>query len=822
MSDDSSSSQRRSSDDAGNAAEGMGDPAPDGPTSGDTSAPAGSEQASGESIVGDLIRRRVPQVLAGYLGVTWTLFELMQWLTDQYLVSPYLGQAVLFGLLMLVPAVLLVTYRHGRPGPDRWTQLERYGTVANVVVALLVLGLAYGDTELGSMVKMVRAAPGDTTAAEDTTQAAKTQAAPRQVPKKEFRKRVALFYFENKSGEPRLDWARYGLPEALETDLDQDLFVRVSTGFVEKLRQKGFEDATGAPLTLKQEIAQKARRQHFLTGSLRPSDSGVTVRTELRETETGDLVEARTVTGSSVLDVTDRVSVQLRKDLDIPSAHLQQTEDLPAAELTTSSPKAFRAYAKGLAAWQIRNDLDAGQQALEKAVGLDSTFALAQWRLFSVCRQQNRSTKAEAAISAAMEHYYKLPLRYQFEVKDSFYSWNQEPDKRLEVAKMRVEFYPEDVEAHLQLAGLYQQRNRNEAALRQYRRVLEIAPSPEQYYDSIGDIQKEMGRYEEARSSYRKYANHFPKDPDPFRELGSLFQRTGDLDSAATYFEKAHLLEPENVRYLVRLGLLRTFRGKFDAALQTYEKAQDAATTLSQRAQVLTAQIGHYRIRGQIEKALQVREQLISMPSAPPSFVIRWRAITAFLYAEIGEEDKALRIIEKAQQEAQPPLDRLASLGRVGVFKATQNAKALEKLLPKYQSVIENFGLTARQWVVEMTRGDIRRLRGECPKALPLYEEALSYNPRAVQKVLIRVQKARCYRREGQLEKAQAEVEKALRKVPIHPEALREKALIHQKRGEEAKAADATEEALRVYEPADSAHMKARRVRSLHDDLTKT
>lgn len=814
MPDDASSGQRRSSNEAGDAEDGD-DPVPDNPASGAPSAPAESEQASSKSLVEDLIRRRVPQVLAGYLGVTWTLFELMQWLTDQYLVSPYLGRAVLFGLLMLVPAVLLVTYRHGRPGPDRWTPLERYGTLANVVIALLILGVVYGGTDLGSMVKTVRAAPGDTTAVGDTG-----RATPRQVPKKEFRERVALFYFENESGDPGLDWARYGLPEALQTDLDQDLFVRVSTGFVEELRQKGFEDATGAPLTLKQEIAQEARRQHFLTGSLQPSDSGVTVRTELRET--GDLVQARTVTGSSVLDVADRISVQLRKDLDIPSAHLQQTEDLPASELTTRSPEAFRAYAKGLAAWKIQNDLDAGQQALEKAVGLDSTFALAQWRLFSVYGQQNRSAKAEAAISAAMEHHYKLPLRYQFGVKDSFYSWTQQPDKRLEVAKMRVEFYPEDVEAHLRLAGLYQQRNRNEAALRQYRRVLEIAPDPEQYYESIGDVQKEMGRYEEARSSYRKYAEHFPKDPDPFRDLGSLFQRTGDLDSAATYFEKAHLLEPENVTYLVRLGLLRTYRGKFDPALRAYEKAQDAATTLSQRAQVLTAQLGHYRIRGQIEKALQVRKQLISMPSASPSTVILNKAVTAYLYAKVGRGDKALRILDEVEQRAQPPLDRIPQLGRVAVFRVRENAEALEKLLPKYQAVIENFGLTALQWGLERTRGDVHRLRGECPKALPFYEEALSYNPKAIHKVRIRVQKARCLRREGQLEKAQTEVEKALRKVPIHPGALREKALIHRERGERAQAVNTIEKALRVYEPADSAHVKARRVRSLHDELTKT
>jgi len=112
-------------------------------------------------VLGDLLYRRVPQVLAGYLGVTWTLFELAQWLTNQYLVSPYLGRALLFGLLLLLPSVLLVTYRHGRPGADRWTSLERYGVTANVALAALVLLVAFGDVTLGSMVRTVEAAgPG--------------------------------------------------------------------------------------------------------------------------------------------------------------------------------------------------------------------------------------------------------------------------------------------------------------------------------------------------------------------------------------------------------------------------------------------------------------------------------------------------------------------------------------------------------------------------------------------------------------------------------------------------------------------------------------
>ncbi|MCS3751083.1 CheY-like chemotaxis protein [Salinibacter ruber] len=122
-------------------------------------APASPESPDGSSaqtgpnpertVLDDLLYRRVPQVLAGYLGVTWTLFELAQWLAEQYAVPPRLGRMGLFALLLLLPSVLLITYRHGRPGPDRWTRAEQAGLVGNLVVATLILLAVFGDVGLG-------------------------------------------------------------------------------------------------------------------------------------------------------------------------------------------------------------------------------------------------------------------------------------------------------------------------------------------------------------------------------------------------------------------------------------------------------------------------------------------------------------------------------------------------------------------------------------------------------------------------------------------------------------------------------------------------
>ena len=45
------------------------------------------------------------------------------------------------------------------------------------------------------------------------------------IPKSQFRKKVALFFFVNKTGDSKLDWLQYGFVSLLEFDFVQDPFL---------------------------------------------------------------------------------------------------------------------------------------------------------------------------------------------------------------------------------------------------------------------------------------------------------------------------------------------------------------------------------------------------------------------------------------------------------------------------------------------------------------------------------------------------------------------------------------------------------------------
>jgi tetratricopeptide (TPR) repeat protein len=129
------------------------------------------------------------------------------------------------------------------------------------------------------------------------------------------------------------------------------------------------------------QVAGATGARYGLLGGLVGTPSGVRINAELYDLSDGRevLQVSREGPADSVLALVSGVSVELTREL------LAQTGgDLIAAprtaSLTTSSLPALRAYLEGEAAFR-RSDFATAVAAYERAVGTDSTFALAWFRL---------------------------------------------------------------------------------------------------------------------------------------------------------------------------------------------------------------------------------------------------------------------------------------------------------------------------------------------------------------------------------------------------------------------------------------------------------
>lgn len=150
------------------------------------------------------------------------------------------------------------------------------------------------------------------------------------------------------------------------------------------------------------------------------------------------------------------------------------------AAVTTSSLPAFRAYLEGEAAFRDFEFLPA-LEALQRAVTLDTLYAMAYYRLSVAAEWLTRAELAQGAAENAFQHASRLPARDR-QLLEAFRAWRRgehgEAERRYRAI---IGTYPTDVEAWFQLGEVLNHSNplhgRSFAEAREaFERVLSYEP----------------------------------------------------------------------------------------------------------------------------------------------------------------------------------------------------------------------------------------------------------------------------------------------------------------------------------------------------------
>lgn len=792
------------------------------------------------SFLDELLRRRVPQVLAGYLGAAWTLFELLQWMANQYLLSPYLGQAILFGLLLLLPSVLMVTYRHGQPGPDPWTQSELYGIAGNLVVALLILAFAFAGVELGSMVRTVRTTAADTAgsnASEATANGTADGDVVRQVPKKQFRRRVALFYFGEAEGA-RADTAlRRAAPTALRADLEQDPFVSIFSParFDEELQRRGYKEGLGVPLGLKQEAARNAGAGYILSGHVGETGSGeVLLKTELRETETGDLTAEHRFEAKNFFDAIDRASAQLKRDLGLPDGHLESTTDLPVTQVFTSSVAAAEHYAQGYHFQRFgENTSRRAAQEYGRATSADTTFALGYLREGEALWVLGKRGQAREAFESARRHSYRLPESRKYEQKAlRLYRLEGRPEAALQVCERWTSLHPYDLDGWKMKAGIQSGLLRHEQALASYQRALELAPESKSMRRIILEVLMRTGQLENALQRAKSYAESYPKDVRGPLLLGRIHWQRGELERAEHAFRRAERMDARDARtYLLALNQAR---GQFEAALSKIKKEVSDG---QDRIQAELRLSHHHWLRGRIGRSQDVLDSLWTDGPERPGGVYRYNlAIRACdYYGPLGKRSYVsdllgrLRTLWQEASTSTPGYEIIAQAALARCKIAVGKLKEAQQHLDQATTLIERPGtplwyrLTAD---LDYIWGRLREAQGRHEDAATRYSQYIEDS--SLRSLLFRtlglprLRLALAYQRTGRSERAKATYEEALALRPSHPRLNYHYAQFLKGRGLREAAWKHLQRALEGWAPADPDFRPRQEAEALADSLGRS
>ena len=96
-----------------------------------------------KTLIKQLLDRRVPQILGSYFVGATTLLFFIDWLIEKYGFSDYYTSFALFGLISILPSVIILAYFHGTPGKDEWTKVEKFGIPVNILFIAIALFAGY-------------------------------------------------------------------------------------------------------------------------------------------------------------------------------------------------------------------------------------------------------------------------------------------------------------------------------------------------------------------------------------------------------------------------------------------------------------------------------------------------------------------------------------------------------------------------------------------------------------------------------------------------------------------------------------------------------
>jgi len=191
---------------------------------------------------------------------------------------------------------------------------------------------------------------------------------------------VAVLPFEHPSGSADKTWLTDGIPSMLVTGLGETpgLDVLSNQRMAEILKDLGLGSGQ-IDKSRQLEVGRRAGAGALVVGSVFTSGNDVRIDVQVQDVATGRLLGARSVHGANVFPLADELTDSIRQAL-----HLSPATALPAiADVTTSSPEAYRLYLDGVKAFDNLR-IDDARASLQKAVQLDPGFASAYYYLMQL------------------------------------------------------------------------------------------------------------------------------------------------------------------------------------------------------------------------------------------------------------------------------------------------------------------------------------------------------------------------------------------------------------------------------------------------------
>jgi tetratricopeptide (TPR) repeat protein len=501
---------------------------------------------------------------------------------------------------------------------------------------------------------------------------------------------IAVIDFDNETDEPALD----GLSGMLITALEQSrrLSVMTRSRMFDVLTVMGRDDVDRIDESLGQELCQQAGVGALAIPTIHRFGDKYTIDLKVLDTRRNVYIFTTKEEGEgqeSIPGMIDEIAKNIRIDLQEESEAVEENTQ-NVADVTTVSLEAYKHYFEGD---RLVNELEFGKavKELEKAIELDSTFALAHYRLaYAQWWSQHELEAAELHVHRAMELIDRIPHKEQMLVKALNASLEDGFAAQMPYLREMQEGYPEDKEMLFGIGDIAFHTNDYDTAQVYFEIVLELDPKferalqhltwtylrTEQWEPGYDMAQRwvalansfeahqylavaaaQMGNFEEAIGHYETARAHTESKAYATRGLAGLYLIMGQPDKALGELWTIVNGDYDDKQVFMAFGDLAgkvlPYLGRYSEAIQMIDVGIDSLHARGDSVRILTSILGKaglvYWGWGDADRMWEIIETTYEYPDEVKE-ADYWMSVAAMQIIE-GDMAEGLRLLDEYNKQ---------------------------------------------------------------------------------------------------------------------------------------------------------------------------
>ncbi len=280
-----------------------------------------------------------------------------------------------------------------------------------------------------------------------------------------------------------------GVREGLTIALQQSRYVNVfpRTRVYEVLQRMKKEGMPRIDEALGREICRRENLQVLLTGNTERMGQVFQITVRALDPVRGGLLFAereRFDREDQFFEKADGLAKTIRKELGESLDRIDKSTR-PLAKVTTTSLEALQLYSWAKDAQDQGKD-EQVEGLLKGALRLDPDFAMAHLRLGEYYSSAvGKNARAVAELERAYQLRQGVTEREQHKIEAGYYNMQERYDNEAQSLSILVSLYPDDEEAHQELASAYRDLNQLDKALLELREVLRLNASSAPTYQNL-------------------------------------------------------------------------------------------------------------------------------------------------------------------------------------------------------------------------------------------------------------------------------------------------------------------------------------------------